>query len=237
MARHPREINPAVPEELDALVVKLLAKDPDDRYASAASLAEDLRRVRDGLPPLTAGSGDATTAQVPHDTGKIRRVSTAHRYESRAPDPPASVGRRPALVLPLALLLPGMALLGGLTWALGLGTSNQGTPEEAVAERVEVPNVVELPQDEAQERLEEVGLKLRSQDEAPSGEVAAGTVIEQDPSAEQRWIRPHRERGDQHGPASRAHPKGIALCYNNCYNNCYSDSFTGCGMACGRRNG
>ena len=76
-----------------------------------------------------------------------------------------------------------MALLGGLIWALGLGTSNQGPPEGAVAERVEVPDVVGLPQDEAQERLEEVGLKLGSRDEAPSDDVATGTVTEQDPSA------------------------------------------------------
>src|SRR5918992_5662293 len=40
----PREANPAVPRKLDALVVKLLAKRPEDRYASAADLAEDLRR-------------------------------------------------------------------------------------------------------------------------------------------------------------------------------------------------
>jgi hypothetical protein len=77
-----------------------------------------------------------------------------------------------------------MALLGGLTWALGWGTSNQGTLDATgSAERVEVPNVVGLPQNEAQKQLQEVRLKLGSQDEAPSNEVAAGTVIEQDPAA------------------------------------------------------
>jgi serine/threonine-protein kinase len=76
-----------------------------------------------------------------------------------------------------------MALLGGLAWALGWDTSNQAPPGEAVAERVEVPGVVGLPQDEAQKRLAEVGLKLGSQDEAPSDTVAAGAVIEQDPAA------------------------------------------------------
>src|SRR5215212_6741570 len=70
--RHPLEVNPAVPEGLDALTTKLLAKDPADRYASAAELAEDLRRVRDGLPPLAAGPVQQTTAQMPQDTGEPR---------------------------------------------------------------------------------------------------------------------------------------------------------------------
>ncbi len=48
--RPPRALNPAIPEPMNALVVKLLAKDPLDRYASAAGLLTDLERVRDGLP-------------------------------------------------------------------------------------------------------------------------------------------------------------------------------------------
>jgi hypothetical protein len=48
--RSPRETNPEVPEVLDALTLRLLAKDPSDRYGSAKELLEDLRRVRDGLP-------------------------------------------------------------------------------------------------------------------------------------------------------------------------------------------
>src|SRR5215204_5596808 len=74
--RHPRAANPAVPEGLDALTTKLLAKDPWDRYSSAAVLAEDLRRVRDGLPPLAAGAGQQSTAQMPRDTGEARTAPT-----------------------------------------------------------------------------------------------------------------------------------------------------------------
>src|SRR5215204_4660660 len=49
---HPRELNPRIPEGTDALVMKLLCRDPDDRYASANQLIKDLRRIRDGSPPL-----------------------------------------------------------------------------------------------------------------------------------------------------------------------------------------
>jgi serine/threonine protein kinase len=55
---HPREVNPRVPGDMDALVMKLLASDPEDRYASATQLIKELRRVRDGLPPLLRRGGD-----------------------------------------------------------------------------------------------------------------------------------------------------------------------------------
>jgi serine/threonine protein kinase len=52
--RAPGEVNSEVPEGINALTQKLLAKDPGDRYTSATQLIEDLRRVRDGLPPAFA---------------------------------------------------------------------------------------------------------------------------------------------------------------------------------------
>src|SRR5215203_5907919 len=131
--RHPREANPAVPEELDALTAKLLAKDPADRYASAAELAEDLGRVRDGLPALAAGLGDHTTAQMSRSTGKTLTAPVAAPV--RGPSPPAGSGRRRAL---LGALLLGAVLLAGLAWALSLGLLDQGSPASA---RVEVPDV------------------------------------------------------------------------------------------------
>lgn len=88
----------------------------------------------------------------------------------------------------LALLLS-MALLGGLAWTLVWDPSNQTNPDEVVAERVEVPDVVGLSQQEAQKRLAEEGLELGSRDEAPSDTVAEGGVIAQDPAARTRVNR------------------------------------------------
>ncbi len=41
--------NPAIPRDLEGLLHKAAAKDPDDRYQTAADLAADLRRL-DGKP-------------------------------------------------------------------------------------------------------------------------------------------------------------------------------------------
>jgi len=46
-----RIFNPDVPEGLEAIVRKALAKEPGQRYASAQELLQDLRLVQAGLTP------------------------------------------------------------------------------------------------------------------------------------------------------------------------------------------
>jgi predicted Ser/Thr protein kinase len=46
----PSAIDPEIPQEWDAVILKLLAKSPGDRYASAAHLLEDLRCLELGKP-------------------------------------------------------------------------------------------------------------------------------------------------------------------------------------------
>ena len=171
--RHPRDANPGIPEGLDALTVKLLAKDPGDRYASAAELAEDLRRVCDGLP---LGAGQETTAQLPSDPAEASTAPTVFAAGSG----PASGSRNRRALLPLAALLLGAILLGGLAWALARDASNGDT---SGAERVEVPGVVGLSVEEARRRLGEAGLDLGSQTKSVSDAAANGEVIDQNPSA------------------------------------------------------
>ncbi|MCA9009524.1 MAG: protein kinase [Planctomycetaceae bacterium] len=47
-----RRINPRIPEDLETIILKAIAKNPDDRYQTAEELADDLRRFRDDLPIL-----------------------------------------------------------------------------------------------------------------------------------------------------------------------------------------
>ncbi len=115
--RPPRELNPVVPEQMDALVMGLLAKKPEDRYGSATELAEDLRRAREGLPLAFVGAvGRAETVRtpavaaappVPGSTGGAR---------------PGSLQRRPrrvkvaALTTLIALLIALLVPLGAFGW-------------------------------------------------------------------------------------------------------------------------
>ncbi len=53
----PRQLNAAVPKDLEAICLKCLQKDPARRYASAGELADDLTRFRSGEPVAAQQSG------------------------------------------------------------------------------------------------------------------------------------------------------------------------------------
>jgi serine/threonine protein kinase/class 3 adenylate cyclase len=61
----PKEANPQVPEDLDAVTMQLLARKPEDRYRNADELIEDLEQVIQGHPPSFAGAQrqDASTSE------------------------------------------------------------------------------------------------------------------------------------------------------------------------------
>jgi serine/threonine protein kinase len=105
----PTKRNPSVPEAMEALVMGLLTKDPEDRYPSAAQLIEDLRRAREGLPLAFARA-----AGYPETLGEPRSgpLSVLAGSPTNKPRRRRSVGIR---LVALATLL---TLLGGLGWDL-----------------------------------------------------------------------------------------------------------------------
>ena len=125
LPRSPREANPKVPKDLAALTLKLLAKLPEDRYPNASALAEDLERVRYGLPLAVAAPEETTQNMAAplllgqeHQTRKIVVQAPVASRPAREPEHGSkSYGR---LFAVLAALLLVLVLLGGLGWALSL---------------------------------------------------------------------------------------------------------------------
>jgi hypothetical protein len=190
--RSPREVNPNVPETLDALTLKLLAKNPGDRYASATELANDLERLRSRLPP-TAADTEKMTGRLPSAL-KGRTQKTAVRSAGAASDggPVRGGRRRGGLTRAPVALLFGVILLGGLALAVSqfypFGSDNSGNSsvvnesEVPVADEtatVLVPDLVWA--STAAADLDSVGLILGTVEEAPSDTFLAGQVIESDP--------------------------------------------------------
>jgi serine/threonine protein kinase len=195
--RSPREANPDVPEPLDVLTTKLLAKDPEDRYASAAELVDDLEQVRSGLSPLRVATEKTTTEMItaPLLSNK-EQGGQRTALQPRVPAPIMEVFKsggsvRGRTLRTLAMALCGVLLLGGLAWAM---TQDQSVPEtsgsegaSSTEEEAAPSTVQEVPElynaSDAEGALVGAGLKLGDRNEVSHDAIPAGRVIEQDPQA------------------------------------------------------
>jgi hypothetical protein len=77
--RAPRQLNDTVPRDLETICLKAMAKEPARRYASAAALADDLRRWHRGEPIQARPAGGAEKVwrwcrRKPREAGLIGAV-------------------------------------------------------------------------------------------------------------------------------------------------------------------
>lgn len=103
--QHPREINPFIPEALEAVILCAAAKSPSARYHSADAMARDLQRFIDGRPVLAAVAGPAV---VPPPT------------------------RRRRFIIPLALIAAALIVYGAAALFLLTADQPEPLPEPAV---------------------------------------------------------------------------------------------------------
>src|SRR5206468_3911689 len=61
----PSRVQPGVPPALEAICLRCLHKEPTDRYASAAALAEDLLRFLNGEAPLIPEPNPVSASPYP----------------------------------------------------------------------------------------------------------------------------------------------------------------------------
>ena len=150
----PREANPAVPAALEAVVMKAMAKNPDDRYGSAEELRADLLRFAEGRPVEAGDPGVTsmmTTVGVAAGATQATQVVTTTGRTMAVPDgptPPAGsedMERRKRtrnLVILLVVLLAALGIIAFFLLRSVLGGN------------VTVPNVVGQSQQKATQTLQ-----------------------------------------------------------------------------------
>jgi serine/threonine-protein kinase len=166
----PREFVPELPPELEAVVLKALAKDPAHRYRDADSFIKDLEvveeRLRQGpvdvestavFAPLAVDTAPTALAPPPAVAVSEPPPASPPPPAEEPPEEPAPERRRRRwLVAGIAAAVAGLAVL--LFLLLGSG------------EKVTVPPVVGQTLDQAQLRVERAGLDVeikRRTDQAP----------------------------------------------------------------------
>jgi beta-lactam-binding protein with PASTA domain/predicted Ser/Thr protein kinase len=187
----PRQIDPALPETLEAITLKCLAKNPANRYPTAQDLRADLRRYLDGArilaEPVLAPPIDPGATNVMAPTGYDNRTAAAtgwagdDGYGDYGPyedytQPEGEEPKRSRWFLAVLILL--LLILAGLLFLLVRNFADNGDDPTLVA----VPNVVNQPADQAEAALEAEGFRV-TRATAASSEEQRDLVIAQDPEA------------------------------------------------------
>ncbi|HEX2129601.1 MAG TPA: PASTA domain-containing protein, partial [Solirubrobacterales bacterium] len=175
--RPPSELNPAVPGALDAVVLRALAKDPQNRYGSADEFLRALDAAEADPSGAALGDTAAMTALGAGAAGALAGGALAGDEAQAATPPPTGeqplapseeggwmTRRRAAVLAVIALVGAGVAI-----WAL------------TRPEQVNVPSVIEQEVGIARSALQDAGFEVS---ELPISQCAPeNTVTEQNPPA------------------------------------------------------
>jgi beta-lactam-binding protein with PASTA domain len=173
-AAPPSDHDTDLPPEIDAIVMKSLAKRVEDRYQSASAMRGDIERYLAGHPvhvtpppplvepPTTVTNPTTAVTPVPAPQEPVEE-------EER--------GTRPGLLVFLAILL---------VIVLGLAAYLLPKMFASPTDQVQVPRLAGLTQAQANAKLTDAGLTPdQTPDRAYSTKVSANHVIDQDPAADE----------------------------------------------------
>src|SRR5919108_2980833 len=170
-----------VPTDLDLVVLRALAKEPPDRYQSAAAMDADLETVAHGghVPVETA---DAATIVLAGGRGADAPTAVTQLRRGRAVPPGYPPGYEPPKPR-RRVLWPWLLGFGALLAILVGGWFLVDTIRDQLeaSKPVSVPYVVALREANARNEILDAGLKVRV-NRVPSSDVEEGFVISQSPT-------------------------------------------------------
>ena len=192
----PSSIAGDVPEAMDRVVMKALAKNPDERYSSAAAMKADLLRAAHGAHvnapetavwesaatqtlPAVAGAPAFPSPSSPSDATQTRIArpgaqTTAVRRSDEDEDEDSKKKRPAGLIAGIVTVV--LVALIGITWLVLTHSRADSTTE--------VPNVVGQSQAEAMQTITGKGFEWAvAEEQVASDTIPAGSVVSTDPAA------------------------------------------------------
>jgi beta-lactam-binding protein with PASTA domain/tRNA A-37 threonylcarbamoyl transferase component Bud32 len=174
MPTPPSALEPSLPRDIDAIVMKSLAKDRLERYQSAFEMRADLERAAAGLPVAAAHDTAAATQLIAAPVGydSYGTVADLDQVEDVGEPEPRGMSWGRLVLIALAIL----AVAGIIGYLLFRGGDDG-------AQQVGVPNIVGEPVESAQQLIEDRGLVMGTPVEQETDNPdEVGIVLSQDPA-------------------------------------------------------
>ncbi|MFI5495402.1 Stk1 family PASTA domain-containing Ser/Thr kinase [Actinoplanes sp. NPDC051859] len=178
----PSDINHEVGPDIDAIVLKALAKNPLNRYQSAQEMRADALRAVSGRPVMaTPVMNEAETIAM----GGLGQAPTAMTRPIPAgatgPHGPQQPERKTSSWV--MAVLAALGVLAVVALGVGLALSNRDDKETPPAE-AQVPKVTKMTEDQARNALEKAGFtKIGFADPKQTTDCGDKNVVGQDPAA------------------------------------------------------
>ena len=174
-----RDKRPEIPQSVENVIIKACAKNPKNRYESAAEMYEDLKTV---LEPSRAYEEKYTYPYSEHDLDdtkimpsvkKIKETREGRNEEKKELDDFETEDKN----MNKKIIIAGSIILGLLVIIIScILIFNKKTVV------IEIPDVIGMQEDEAEEKLEQKGFKVVIKSE-PNDQVEQGEVLKVEPKA------------------------------------------------------
>jgi eukaryotic-like serine/threonine-protein kinase len=183
----PSKLRPDIPRELDMVVLRALAKNPDDRYQTADEMEADLERVARGAR-VSATTVDAATEVLRRPAPAEAAAASATAATMIAPPPSAAAAGAPPAVVEEEEVVAGEGADRPLwPWLVAVGFVIAAViagffvwQELSSTPQVPVNNYVGETQKQAERQITAAGLHPKVE-HGPNSHVPRGKVFKQDP--------------------------------------------------------
>lgn len=192
-AARPISINPRIPKSMEDIILKSIEKDVNNRYSSMSEIINDLRQS------LVMPNGDFVKRNRYSDenTRVIKPIKLDEELieiGSRSkntitdnssnnvflPEPQQKPDKKRNIKMTV------FAIIGGLLLALAVGGIILGLVSFFSVKEVIVPDLINMTEEQARDKLKEVGLTLEVADRVSNKDVPVGQIIKQEPKANQK---------------------------------------------------
>lgn len=178
-AKPAKDLNPNLSDHLNYIIMKLLEKEPANRFLNASELIDSLENPQVNDYDKSMEETAKIPIVVPNKEQKKKKAEKkAKKKEEEAvyvsptdEETPTTKKDKPIKLWPLALLA--LILVGAVYYFLSRPTDTQ----------IEIPTVINLTQEKAVKELEKRGLKANILRTEESDEYDKGKVMKQDPEA------------------------------------------------------